>query len=491
MTDPLRETARGFAAALPASVEMPAGAGKTHLLSATVRELTEDGGRVLVLTHTNAGVHAIQKRLADFGVATRYRVSTITSFAFTLARAYPDLAEVRVPAIPNWSDSTIYIEAASRGSGSRHIREVLRSSFSHMLVDEYQDCSRSHHRLVTTLTDAIPTTGILGDPMQAIFGFADPLIPWAEVQEPFPDHDVPRLPWRWVGHNEALGAWLIDCREFLVPGFELDLSHGLPNGVSFRLSAADGQALRAACRTTGAAGDSVLVISGIRQEQTRATAAKLGGMYSTMEEIGGSFMQGHLAKLAECAPGDYADWLAGFIKASFCGHAGLDGPVRSKLSKGRTVSHYNREGLDEAMEALDRVVADPTLATLAAAMSTVGQAPALSLHSHEAWSEVQTAIRGAVAGGGQSELLLGELAKARDRIRHAGRSRRRRVVSRTLLVKGLEYDHVVIANASEVADACNLYVALSRARKTVTILGASPKLIVAETRIEPKLKKSK
>jgi len=60
-----------------------------------------------------------------------------------------------------------------------------------------------------------------------------------------------------------------------------------------------------------------------------------------------------------------------------------------------------------------------------------------------------------------------------------------------LLVKGLEYDHVVIANASEVADAYNLYVALSRARKTVTILSASAKLIVAETRMEPKAKKSK
>ncbi|HCN38712.1 MAG TPA: hypothetical protein DIS77_00170 [Rothia sp.] len=45
------------------------------------------------------------------------------------------------------------------------------------------------------------------------------------------------------------------------------------------------------------------------------------------------------------------------------------------------------------------------------------------------------------------------------------------MAARTLLVKGLEYDHVIIANLANFTDPRNLYVALTRARKSVTILG--------------------
>src|SRR3546814_20692625 len=59
----LAAAAAAFADALPASVKLPAGAGKTHLLAATVRHLVADGGTVLVLTPPTAGVHPIQERL--------------------------------------------------------------------------------------------------------------------------------------------------------------------------------------------------------------------------------------------------------------------------------------------------------------------------------------------------------------------------------------------------------------------------------------------
>jgi DNA helicase IV len=59
-------------------------------------------------------------------------------------------------------------------------------------------------------------------------------------------------------------------------------------------------------------------------------------------------------------------------------------------------------------------------------------------------------------------------------------------VSRTVLVKGLEYDHVIVANVDDITDACNLYVALSRARKTVTILGSRPQILIKATAMRPK-----
>ena len=78
-------------------------------------------------------------------------------------------------------------------------------------------------------------------------------------------------------------------------------------------------------------------------------------------------------------------------------------------------------------------------------------------------------------------MLLEELAKAREVLRYAGRRERKRIISRTLLVKGLEYDHVVIADVAEHAQVNDLYVAFSRARKTVTILGQTDTLLLRES----------
>ena len=50
------------------------------------------------------------------------------------------------------------------------------------------------------------------------------------------------------------------------------------------------------------------------------------------------------------------------------------------------------------------------------------------------------------------------------------------LISRTLLVKGLEYDHVIIADVGNHTKINDLYVALSRARKSITILGRSDTL---------------
>jgi DNA helicase-2/ATP-dependent DNA helicase PcrA len=63
----------------------------------------------------------------------------------------------------------------------------------------------------------------------------------------------------------------------------------------------------------------------------------------------------------------------------------------------------------------------------------------------------------------------------RNRTRVAGRAAERRVVSRTLLVKGLEFEHVVLCAADEL-DAKNLYVALTRGSRSVTVVARSPVL---------------
>lgn len=197
-----------------------------------------------------------------------------------------------------------------------------------------------------------------------------------------------------------------------------------------------------------------------------------------MEEIEGKFMAKWLDKLLDTDPADYANWLFEFTKQCHCGHGILEPtPIGKRYKDRRTAADLltieRRQPARIAIEALDLLVTNPTLAEVAAAMDVIPTTEALRLHSHEAWYDVKTAIRGAIARGENKSVLREELAKARDALRHAGRRERRRIISRTLLVKGLEYDHVIIADIGKHLQVNDLYVALTRARKSIRILGTT------------------
>lgn len=476
----LAADAAAFAAALPASVEMPAGAGKTHLLTATASHIVGSGGRVLVLTHTNAGVYAINTRLKRFGVAKGVQVSTITSFAFRLARAYPVLGHLQVPKVMVPAHSNAYVEAATRVASSKHIQAVLAASFTHLLVDEYQDCNQHHHAFVSAVRAAVPATGVLGDPLQAIFGFKDRLVDWATVLAEYPPHHATVKPHRWFGHNEALGEWLLVIRPRMVPDHIVNWTNiALPIGVTFCNIEGNPQGVTQAAFASYPENETVLIIAAW-SHTSRIIAGNLNGTFTVMEEVAGKFMAESLSNLVAAEPFRYALWLFDLTKSCHCGHGILDtGTLRDRYAKGRTASDLleggsgSRLGAELAIRAFDEVVSNPTLSSLAAAMDVIPRSSALRLHSHEAWYDVQTSIRGAVAQGNDTDVLFEELSKAREVLRYAGRRERKRVISRTLLVKGLEYDHVIIADVGDHAKVNDLYVALSRARKSITILGRS------------------
>jgi DNA helicase IV len=61
-------------------------------------------------------------------------------------------------------------------------------------------------------------------------------------------------------------------------------------------------------------------------------------------------------------------------------------------------------------------------------------------------------------------------------MRHVGRRQGCRVVSYPLLIKGLEFDQVVVLGASSLETREQLYVALTRPRSALTVFSASPAL---------------
>jgi hypothetical protein len=477
-SDELSRLAAEVVAEAPCSLEMPAGTGKTELLAACVALVAAQGNRSLVLTHTNAGVDAIRRRLRRFNVSSSMvRVETITSWAFTLSRSYPGIAGVDVPIVPNWENSQAYVDGAALVATAAAVRRVHALSFACLFVDEYQDCTVDQHHLVAALSEAVPRTIILGDRLQAIFGFDKKrsLVNWdTHVLQRFPAKVVPYAPQRWRAHNVGLGQWLLDIRPSLVDGGSFDFSAHSVAGLEWRqcdFKTAVPVVTNAAYSLSNAGGSALLLDK--LSDQVAKHASRLGGSYAVMEDVAGRFMAESLADLPVENDVLMASWLAGMAKSCFIGLAGLDSTVQRRLKKGRVISDLEREGLASVQAALDDLVRNPTYAQLCASAAAIRATRVLKLYRQEAWDDTFRAVsRGAEDGVTPKEAL----AVVRDRLRHGGRGQHRRIASRTLLIKGLEFDHVIIANVQNFTDPRQLYVALSRARKSIIVVGTSPRI---------------
>ncbi|ANP73043.1 hypothetical protein PA27867_2091 [Cryobacterium arcticum] len=445
---------------------MPAGTGKTHLVAALAALADETDDRVLILTHTHAGVGAIRTRLKAFGVASRnVHVDTITGWAFDLVRSYPGIAGIVVPENPDWSSSSEYVAGAMKVVNAQALTDVHAASFEYFIVDEYQDCDLDQHEFVLAIVAAIPKTCVLGDRLQGIFDFSGQvLVDWdAQVFESFPRYPQAHTPRRWAGHNKALGQWLLDIRPALLANEPINLAAVDFPGFSWNLL--DPRKLASSAFAKHPDGESVLVL-GQWAADANQLASKLNGVYEVMEDIQGNFMVSFLTRLDAAEPANYAALLARFAKQCFSGLGGLDRAITDKLSRGATIGHLSRPGLASVQGALDAVMEAPTYESVTRAMRTIGAVRAIRLFKREAWNEVRKAIDTASSG---DVTAVGALSNIRDALRRTGRHPSHRVVSRTLLVKGLEYDHVIIANAGLLTSSRNLYVALSRARKTLTV----------------------
>jgi hypothetical protein len=286
MDSALRAIAESVRAAMPCSVELPAGAGKTQLVAALAAIEVERQERPLVLTHTNAGVDAMRRRIRSFGVNNEaVRVATIASWSYELVYHYPQLAGLVVQADPDWSRSGDYYRAAAEVVQATAIRMVIQASYGCIIVDEYQDCSTDQHELVVRLAHALPIC-VFGDPLQNIFSFGGTTtVSWSnQVTAQWPAFAVPIKAWRWEGHNKDLGQWLLDVRADLYAGRSIDLTTAPLDW----WQAIPGASVSACLDLVSRQGSIVAIDKWANN--CASVAARTNGAYGMMEEFDGKFM---------------------------------------------------------------------------------------------------------------------------------------------------------------------------------------------------------
>lgn len=460
------------------SVTAPAGCGKTQLIADSLTQHT-DNKPVLVLTHTNAGVTALRTRLQRGGVPnSAYVVSTIDGFAMRLAGKFPLRAGLDARALELATPNNDYPAIRIGVQGllqSRHINDPMASTYSRLLVDEYQDCNAAQHGIVCALAQTLPTC-ILGDPMQAIFGFRDPLVHWErEAQAEFPPIGALQTPWRWrLAGMEALGAWLLQARATLQAGQPVDL-RGAPEGIRWiqLTQGTEVQQRLLAARTVAPDRDGRVLVIG--------DSMNVAGRHQlTMQTPGATSVEAvdlkdlvNFARQFNLASPQALRQLADFASTLMTGVGTANLLARVETIRGGRA----------------RVPPTPAEAFAVAFMAAPSHHASINLlqslsdqHGARVYRpEVLHCCISALKAAGGEEGFAGAAIQARERNRHLCRPMGRRAVGSTLLLKGLEADVAVILEPERMT-AQHLYVALTRGAKQVVICSSTPLLTPARGR---------
>ena len=454
------------------SVSAPAGCGKTQLVAGALARHTGPKP-ILVLTHTNAGVVALRGRLDKAGVpSSAYRLSTLDGWAMRLLTTFP-MRSGHDPRIlklthPGQDYPAIRLAAAELLHAG-HVADVLAATYDRLIVDEYQDCSEIQHAIVGIASETLKTC-VLGDPLQAIFGFADRLADWEkDVREHFPPVGELSTPWRWINAGtREFGEWLLDARCSLLAGKPVDLRYAPANVVWVHLDGNSDYSKRLeACRTQAPSTDGgVLIIAESRDPPGQRRYASQTPGAVTIESVD----LRDLVKFAHSFDLRHPSALSRIVDFAESVMTDVGGPDFLRRVEGHR-SKTARGSPTDAERAALAFEAAPTHRGALDVLIEINKQGGVRAHRPTVLTSCIKALRSC------SDDVPGALAEAAFRIREenrlVGRPLPRRAVGSTLLLKGLEAEVVVILDVSGM-DRANLYVAMTRGSKKLVVCSPTP-----------------
>ena len=456
------------------SVTAPAGCGKTQLIANT---LTAHSGAkpVLVLTHTNAGVAALRARFTALHVPPKaYRLATIDGWSMKLVSMFPARSELAPPVLKLENPPQDYPairQAAIRLLASGALEAALRSSYAHLIVDEYQDCSVAQHSLIWQAALLLPTC-VLGDPMQAIFGFkGNPLIGWKTVQEHFADAGTLDVPWRWRNaRTEPFGRWLLTVRESLRTGGAVDLT-SLPSNVQWHpIDAANPHPGKLAAAKTNApdgSGRVLVMCNGMNKTGQRDLASQTPGAV-TAEAVDMTDLLEFMRSFSLASPPAALQQLFGLAQSVMtnCGIVELN---RRLDALTRQTAKKPPDAIEEAALVFLR---NATYASAVDLLLAMRERAAVRVYRPAILWAALSVFRAAEQA---NTPLVDAFVRVREESRFTGRVLPKRSVGSTLLFKGLEAEVAVVMDAHEL-DARNLYVAMTRGSQLLVVCSPTSSL---------------
>ena len=455
----------------------PAGYGKTHTIVDCVKHCKESK-KCLILTHTHAGVASIREKMKREGVKSlKYSLETISSFSLQYINAF-HIDKNSIPRIENGNKYFNFtLETATKILQSKPIKDVIRSSYSHLIVDEYQDCTQQQHLFILALSNILPTH-ILGDPLQGIFGFrGNPLVNMeSDVEMAGFNQNKQNLdtPWRWNNAGTAgLGHSLSMIRNSIMRQEAIDLSHynqnielviAAENEYYQRNSIAHQVILREIknCQTM-----SLLLIHPKSENiQPRQKTIQYFPAIKLIESIDDKgFYQ--YAKLFDEEQGvDLIKYILELmksitLKSKISNWFRDDGVLKTKRNDSDKVI---MNGLQMAITQLSQKKTSKNISFL---IDKIYALPQNKCSRIEFLWDFRKSLDSSQSTG---NTIYESMKKNRDFIRRQGRKVQGKCIGTTLLTKGLEFDTVIVLNAHKFTNFKHLYVALTRGCKKLIII---------------------
>lgn len=453
------------------TVTAPAGCGKTHLIADAVGR-HGDSKPILVLTHTNSGVAALRARLERASIpASRYRVATIDGWAMRLISLFPKRSGLD-PSILTISNPAKHYPAIRVAAvellKAGHVSDIIAANYARLIVDEYQDCGLHQHAIAGYLSLALPAC-VLGDPLQAIFGFSGPLVDWDKnVLRHFLPAGELNTPWRWKNAGqEAFGLWLLEARKMLLAGLPIDLTKAPPNVKWVELDGTEDHVrrLKAARTAAKSAAGGVLIIGDSTNPRGQREFASQTPGATAVESVDLKDLVA-FARAFDLASPDALKSVVEFAEDVMTNVGGGD------LMR-RVASHQNgtaRKPPTDAEHAALRFHAAPSNTGAIDVLVEIGKQAGVRSHRP---AVLHACIRTLKGCKDHDRAGLHDAAiRTREQYRMLGRTLPKRAVGSTLLLKGLEAEVAVILNAAAL-DRANLYVAMTRGSDALIICSRS------------------
>ena len=449
----------------------PAGCGKTHTIAETVPLIK---GKVLILTHTHAGIAAIREKLKKKNLSSaRFRVETIAGYAQSYVLAFTPVAS-----IPSRFDEAYYPFIYSRFTellSRQHIQRAIKLTYNHIIIDEYQDCIVAQHAIIIKLSD-FQLVHALGDEMQGIFQFGgQELIDWAVVENDFRTVGKLSGPWRWGqdGGNKELGSQISQIRQRLENNETIDFSDyseiETRNAGSFGFGS--GYFYRTLDEILNQEKNLLIIDPDSSNKNNRLNIVKsFKSRIYMLESLDDKDFYNRAAIVDKMREGDTYELLLDLTRGT------LNKRGRSKNRLFTNISTILKDSKPKksdrnprVQKLLDKVrglIENYNLPSLLEILEGLNEIPGVNTPSREQYTSLIKSIRIAIEKG---ETVVDGAREFRDVTRRTGRKIRGHVIGTTLLTKGLEVDAVLILNVHGFKDKKNFYVAISRACKRLII----------------------
>lgn len=455
----------------------PAGYGKTTLLAECISYLLPLINKpILVLTHTHAGVASIKKKCSSIKSGRFLEITTISGFAQRIVTTYsghlPGSQKDGKPDFPKINHLARLILRIPL------VKKIIGNSYSHVFVDEYQDCSWDQHMIISRASTQLPLH-ILGDPLQAIFGFNDERM--VDFQKDFEKYDIFKfldIPWRWYqkGNNRYLGNTLSDIRTCLWNQEEISLN--APPIMFYRAdSTEDDFWNRFSKFITRLRSNNLLVIfpNGFEyQINTRAqkrTQFDFTREFSLIEAIDDKDFYNCARRIDRYVlnpdkPVDIEMLIDILNKISF--------------NKGDIQEWFNDHGVKNKKSSADKQKAQALKEIFTNLINDKNDKRLVDLLTFLRYTlkfypkrpELLSSIL-KVLRMKSTDSIYNRMNLYRNQVRTIGRKLGKKCIGTTLLTKGLEYEDVIVIDAHKIEKREDMYVALTRASKRLIVFSSS------------------